>query len=327
MLVSAACGQAFLLIAAVFALVVMAAATAGAAEFVLSPDGDDSASGDRENPWRSIVKVNGKLQPGDTAVFLPGEYAGSLAPENGGTRDAPITFRSAEPWAARLVPEGGQDIIALTNREHIAISGFRVDGQRRAKWGTVTDCRHITISGCKMRRSSKPMLVFGSSQVRLLDNMFSADHLRGDMLHLLNSNELLFEGNSTTRVGHGPLIIHNCFNVAVRANVFRCEWGRNYAFRNSGRMLIERNIVTRARDSGGSADSKAKNLCDDSIFRQNIVFGNLHIPLTSNSYAWKGSRKRPETIGKCSVSFLFPALPMRRSWNGPGCSSRSRRRQ
>ena len=288
LLVSAACGQPFFLVAVVFGLLAMLPTPARATEYVLSPDGDDGASGDREDPWRSIDKANKALQAGDTAVFLPGEYAGSLAPTADGAPDASIVYRSAEPWAARLVPEGDQDIIALSGRRHISISGFRVDGQRQANWGTVTDCRYITISGCKMRRNPRTMLVFGSSQVRLLDNMFSADRLRGDMLHLRNCNELLFEGNSTTRVGHCPLRIHNCFNVAVRANVFRCEWGRNYEFWNSGRMLIERNIVTRARDSGGSADSRAKNLYEDSIFRQNLVFGNLHTPMNSSSYIWQG---------------------------------------
>ncbi|MGI5820002.1 MAG: PKD domain-containing protein [Armatimonadota bacterium] len=264
-------------------------APAHAAEYYLSPEGDDAAAGDRDNPWQSLAKANETLQPGDTAIFLPGEYAGQIAPAGSGTADAPITYRSAEPRAARLVPGEDGDVIRLDGQERITIADFHVDGQNRANWATVTNCRHVTISGCEMRRNPRTMLIFGSSQVRLLDNMFSADRLRGDMLHIRDCNEVLFEGNSTTRVGHCPLRIHNCFNVAVRANVFRCEWGRNYEFWNSGRLLIERNIVTRARDSAGSADSRAKNLYDDSIFRQNLVFGNLHTPLNSGSYIWSGA--------------------------------------
>ncbi len=260
---------------------------AHAAEYYVSPDGDDAAVGSRESPWQTVAKANEALQPGDTAIFLPGEYAGTIAPENDGLEGAPITFRSEEPKAARLVPDEGP-IIHLNGHEHVSIEDFYVDGRMEANWAEVRDSRHITIRGCTMRRNPRTMLVFGSSQVRLLDNLFNADRLRGDMVHLRNSNELVFEGNSTTRVGHCPLRIHNCFNVAVRANVFRAEWGRNYEFWNSGRLLIENNIVTRARDSAGSADSRAKNLYDDSIFRNNIVFDNLHTPFNSGSYIWRG---------------------------------------
>ncbi|MFP4248908.1 MAG: right-handed parallel beta-helix repeat-containing protein [Armatimonadota bacterium] len=260
-----------------------------AAEYYLAPDGDDAAAGTREAPWQSLQKANETLEAGDTAIFLPGEYAGSIAPVASGTAGAPITYRSAEPRAARVMPDGGGALIALDGHEHVTIAGFLIDGEAQENWGNVTNCRHVTIERCEMRRNPGTMLVFGSSQIRLADNMFSADRLRGDMLHLRDCNELVFEGNSTTRVGHCPLRIHNCFNVVVRANVFRNEWGRNYEMWNSGRLLIERNIVTRARDSAGSADSRSKNLYDDSIFRQNLVFGNLHTPMNTSSYIWRGA--------------------------------------
>jgi hypothetical protein len=103
LLVSAACGQAFVLVAVVLGLMLMAARPARAAEYVLSPDGDDSAAGNREHPWRTVGRANTSLQPGDTAVFLTGEYEGGLSPKRNGTKDAPIVYRSAEPWGARLV--------------------------------------------------------------------------------------------------------------------------------------------------------------------------------------------------------------------------------
>ncbi len=267
------------------------------AEYYLSPDGDDEAAGTRDAPWLTIDRANAALEAGDTAIFMPGEYPGSIAPENSGAEGAPITYRSAEPLAARILPGG--PLISLDGHEHIRIADFHLDGRHETTWALVTNSRQITVSGCEMRRSPSTTSFLYSSQVRLVDNVFSADRLRGDMLHIRDCNEVVFEGNSTTRVGHCPLRIHNCFNVVVRANVFRNEWGRNYEMWNSARLLIERNIITRARDSAGSADSRAKNLYDDSIFRGNLVFGNLHTPLNSGSYIWSG-------VGRTSPLYRGP---------------------
>ncbi len=264
-------------------MVTVACGLTHATEYFIGPDGDDEAAGSREAPWRSIERANDALRPGDTAVFLPGEYAGTISPANNGLAGAPIAYRSAEPRAARLIPDDGE-IISLDGHEHITIADFHIDGQMRANWGQVTDSDHITISGCEMRNGPRTMVFRGCTHLRLIDNHLSADRMRGDMVHVLQSSEVLIEGNSITRVGHCPLRIANCFHVVVRANVFRAEWGRNYEFWHNGRLLIEDNIITRARDSAGSADSRAKNLYDDSIFRRNLVFDNLHTPMNSGSY-------------------------------------------
>jgi hypothetical protein len=259
------------------------------AEYFLAPDGDDANEGSREAPWRSIDRANEALEPGDTAVFLPGEYAGTIRPATSGTAGAPITYRSAEHRAARLIPVQSAEIIRLDGHEHITIEGFFIDGENRANWGLLSNSGHITISGCEMRRNPRTMNVLACSQVRLLDNVFSADRPRGDMLHLTDSTEILFEGNSTAHSGHCPLRVHRCNNVTVRANVFRNEWGRNYEFWKSARMLVERNIITRARDSAGSGGASAKNLFDYGIYRQNLIFDNLGHSWNSSGYIWTGS--------------------------------------
>jgi hypothetical protein len=261
--------------------------TLQAAEYYLSPNGDDSAAGDRAHPWYSIGKANATLHRGDTAIFLPGEYSGAIAPVNSGTAAAPITFRSAEPRAARLAAGDQPSLVELDGREHITIEGFHFDG-RRTRWLRAKDCRHLTIRGCEMRRTSTPISITHSSQVRLLDNLFSGDNVKGDMMWLEECNELLVEGNSFTRIGHSPFTLNYCNNAVMRANVFRAEWGRNYITYSLGRVLWEGNIITRARDSGGSASSRAHSFWDDGIFRRNRVFGNVGPPLNMGSYIWKG---------------------------------------
>ena len=124
----------------------------------------------------------------------------------------------------------------------------------------------------------------------LLDNVFRMDLVGGNMVQLIECTEALIEGNSFTRVGHSPMQITTCQNVVVRANCFRNDWGRNYEFWATGRILVEGNIITEARDSAHSADSRAKNLYIDGIFRFNRTFGNRHTPLNSGSYFPMGGR-------------------------------------
>ena len=53
-------------------------------DYSLSPNGDDAGRGTRESPWRSIAKANAAARPGDTIVFLPGTYPGTIKPARAG---------------------------------------------------------------------------------------------------------------------------------------------------------------------------------------------------------------------------------------------------
>ncbi|MFP3903328.1 MAG: right-handed parallel beta-helix repeat-containing protein, partial [Armatimonadota bacterium] len=245
------------LLCAVLVLTVLSH-SARAAEYYLSPDGDDNAVGDRDNPWLSISRANETLEPADTAVFLPGDYTGTIEPQRSGTPDAPITYRSARPWAARLVADGVSMLMKFNGHEHIIIEGFEVDGQGTSGWFDIADCHYLTIRGCTMRRARPTLSIRNCTHIKLLDNVFSKDTATGDTLRPLNCSQMLIEGNSFTRVGHCPLVLQEMVESVVRGNVFRAEWGRNYSFWASGRLLIEGNIITRARDSAWSADPVAK---------------------------------------------------------------------
>ena len=43
-----------------------------AAQYFVSPSGEDENPGTREQPWKTIAKANEMLQPGDTVTFLDG---------------------------------------------------------------------------------------------------------------------------------------------------------------------------------------------------------------------------------------------------------------
>ncbi len=268
-------------------LVSVAGTQADSAEYFLSPEGCDENPGTREAPWQTVARANAALEAGDTATFLPGKYRGPISPANSGREGAPITYRASPPRKARIVPGEGIDLIRFGGPDYIAIEGFELDGLQAGRWFFIHNSHHLTIRGCAMR-NTRTASVNRSTQVRLLDNVFNANRTRGDLLHIRNSDHVLVEGNSFTRSGHSPMTIWYCNYVTVRANVFHCEWGRNYHFWNCARVLFDGNIITRARDSAGSAGSVAQISHDHSIVRHNRLFDNLGPPLTLSSYIWQG---------------------------------------
>ena len=256
------------------------------AVFYLSPDGDDSGSGGRSSPWRSIGRANGALTPGDTLVFLPGVYEGTIAPEHTGEPDAPIRCRSEVRHRAVLVGGGEMRLaVDLQEKHNIRIEDFRIapgDG----RWLRADGCDRLAVSGCHMEKAGNatPFVLTGCTHVRLIDNVFHKDRVGGNMCQVVECTYVLIEGNAFARVGHCPLQISMTNNLVVRSNCFHNPWGRNYEFWASGRVLVEGNIVTEALDSAHSADSRAKNLLIDGIIRFNRVYGNRHTPLNSSSY-------------------------------------------
>jgi hypothetical protein len=263
------------------------AADTAAREIYVSPEGDDTNPGTRDQPWKTLAKVGAEAAPGDTFYLLPGEYPGPLVPARGGQPDRPVVFRSVERHRAVLHAASGEGpVFVLRGAEHVTLDGLHVTGRERTTWFRIEDCQHITIENCRFDLSSGSTsgVIRHSQQLHLIGNLFSRDQFWGNMVDVQMCSHFLIQGNSFTRAGHCPLQITQGRFGVIRANCFRNDWGRNYEFWSSGRLLIEGNVITAARDSAGSADSRAKNLYHDSIFRFNRVYGNLHTPLNSGSY-------------------------------------------
>jgi len=73
-----------------------------AAQYFVSPSGEDENPGMRERPWRTIAKANKTLQPGDTVTFFNGHYPGVIEPANSGREGELIVYRAENHLAAIL---------------------------------------------------------------------------------------------------------------------------------------------------------------------------------------------------------------------------------
>lgn len=77
--------------------------------YFVSPDGSDNNSGTIEDPFATLKKASGVLQPGDTCFLRAGVYRGLLRPGQSGRPGAPIVYTS---YRNEKVVISGADLIS-----------------------------------------------------------------------------------------------------------------------------------------------------------------------------------------------------------------------
>lgn len=108
-----------------------------AAQFYVSPTGNDSAAGTSAAPWKTLQHAADVVGPGDRVTARAGNYAGFYL-DTSGTSVAPIEF-FAEPGVLvnQPNPVRTDQGINLENASWITIDGFEVSGMNRAGVRTV----------------------------------------------------------------------------------------------------------------------------------------------------------------------------------------------
>lgn len=282
---------------AIVSAAMIVASMSHGAEYYLAPGGDDTAAGAREAPWGTLREANERLQPGDTLIFLDGEYEWSISPARSGEEGRPITYRAENSQQAILRGIDTRRAIDMEEREHVVVEGFRVEPMEGSGWMQLNSTRFITIRDCTFEATTGFIITCNDSHFNRYESnrilrslrLNSWGHTGGDMWNNVNSGHNVFEGNYFSRCGHRPLgfLRESPFNV-LRGNVFDGRWGRNFEFFSTPNMLIEGNVITNGFMGSGSADGRAKLFIIDSIFRRNVIHRNWYMPLVINSYHYRG---------------------------------------
>jgi len=97
----------------------------------VSPSGNDSNSGTKAQPWRTIKKAADTLVAGKTVKILPGTYKEKLTPKNSGTADAYITY-TADPGTVILDGSGvdmpniskGDGLVQILGNSYIKVENL-----------------------------------------------------------------------------------------------------------------------------------------------------------------------------------------------------------
>jgi len=256
-----------------------------AAEYFVSPQGDDKNAGFRESPWKTPEHAGKMGKAGDTVTFLPGDYPGNLKPVNSGTPNAPVIFRAAEPRQAKLLKAPDGCPVEIKGISHIQIQGMYI--QSSGGWMKIEKSDHITIENCGFNRGSWFGLatVKDSHQIRLIDNDFAGNDWCSNLFDIHSSTQVLVEGNSFSRSFHTLMALHlpegpeGNTKIVVRGNVFHSGWSRNFENFGHPQVLIENNIFTNAFPGGRSGAAEMKLLGDKNIFRFNRMFRNFGNPV------------------------------------------------
>ncbi|HCU34086.1 MAG TPA: hypothetical protein DGT21_01190 [Armatimonadetes bacterium] len=282
-------------------LVLIPALPLAAADYFVSPTGDDAGAGSRERPWLTIAKANATLQPGDTVTFLDGEYAGVIEPANSGTEGMPITYRAENRLGAVITGGQSSDGMALCarlkEREHIVIDGFMFL-PTAGGWMQLDAANYCIIRNCRMEnatRSGSPIKCTNCHYNRYEDlqcwranNTGVWGHVSGDLWNNFASSHNIFLRVHISRAGHRPFgQWFDCEYNVIRGCIFDCRWGRNFEFFSTPRLLVEQCIITNGFDGSGSADGRAKLFIIDSIFRRNVIYRNHYGPLVINAYKYE----------------------------------------
>jgi hypothetical protein len=125
--------------------------------FFVDPNGNDNQAGTQQAPWQTLQHAADLVQPGDTVMVQPGQYAG-FDMRTSGTAAAPITFQ-AQPGAQIVSPESQRndgvhgDGINIESWDgpvsYVVIQGFTITGMDEAGIRCVGDVDvhndHITL--------------------------------------------------------------------------------------------------------------------------------------------------------------------------------------
>jgi hypothetical protein len=130
--------------ASAVALLVMAT-PALAGTWHVATDGDDSAVGTQEAPWRTTQHAADRVAAGDMVIIHAGTYAGFVVTAQG-TEAQPIAFVADGIVNIDGAQTTNRDAILVNGGAWIRIEGFRVSAARRAGIAAL-DCNHVTVTG------------------------------------------------------------------------------------------------------------------------------------------------------------------------------------
>ena len=126
-----------------------AAGASAGRSFYVSPDGDDSASGTKDSPWKTVAAASKRLKPGDTLHVLPGIYHEML--DNGdipsGVEGHPITFLAEGDGVVFDGKNGLQEAFRGRGFQHVSFIGLEIRNYSRGVT-RLSAADHIIFRNC-----------------------------------------------------------------------------------------------------------------------------------------------------------------------------------
>jgi hypothetical protein len=212
-----------------------------AAEYRVSPGGDDGGSGRSEAPWKTLNHAVRQLKPGDTLLVDDGVYRESVSLTSGGTKDAPITIVAEE--GARPVVTGADAFWGGWKKADLLPEVYVRDWDHVFRWNTwaPNDPPQLIHPDNERHRvvGRAEQVIHGG---RLLQQVLKTEQLvRGTFLADVEAHQLYVCLSDGSDPNQGPIeasVRPTCFEVApgvshvhLRGLVFR--YAANHAQRGA----------------------------------------------------------------------------------------------
>ena len=193
-----------------------------AQNYVLSPTGDDRASGVPGRPWATLARAAKSLRPGDQLMSEDGTYAGPLviqppAVDFPGRRPPIRVFAHHAGMAVVTAPPGGP-AIRIRQAWNVELAGLVLDGAGRGAWfdirettGLLLHHLHLTAPG------PKPAVWERVNSAAVLDCVFAGGDGAGLAWQCRNTGLVLWE---RCRFEAGTRVLLE-FSGECRLNTFR----------------------------------------------------------------------------------------------------------
>jgi hypothetical protein len=163
------------------------AATAQAANYYVSPSGNDSNGGNSGAPWRTLQKAANTVGAGDVVHVADGTYVGFQVTADG-TAASPITF--AASGSSALVNQRNSsttDNINLEGASYVVIEGFVVEDAPRVGIRAV-QATGVVIRNNTVRRSGLTGILTGWTPSIVIENNVVSASAGEHGIYVSNSN-------------------------------------------------------------------------------------------------------------------------------------------
>lgn len=255
----------------------------------VSSSGNDSNSGSKDSPLRTIQKAADAVEFGDTVIISEGSYPTFKIQDKKGIEGAPITFK-AESGAEHKVIVDNKNVssgygIRINNSHHIVIDSLSVTNVQKAIF--VDNSQNITLQKNKIYTIGMEAihLMRNSAYVKVLNNeifdigKYNSKYSEGvyvgngsypgahNVAFPDNTHDILISGNhiyNNGAVGGEPINIKGeTYNVTIEKNVihdFKVPTGGGISFDtlNNWEITKDRNHIVR--------DNVVYNITDDTVY-------------------------------------------------------------
>ena len=269
---------------------------AGACDRVASPSGSDRADGTTEAPFRTVQRLAGALEPGETGCLREGNYDKRqdggyvLKVKKGGRPGMPLTIRSYPGERARL-----EGVVYFTKQApHVALRDVDIDG--RARWlrddpvSIKVMAADVVLEGNRItNRGLKSCVILGSNDgwgravgTIIRRNVF---HRCGDASRAMQDHGIYAENAADGEISGNVFWGTAGYAVHLYPNAQRMRVSRNVMHDNGGGVIvagndehtssgnvIERNVIARSRKDHNIALYWEAGVGRGNVARNNCLF-------------------------------------------------------